>query len=186
MGCCLFALFLTTRAAATAAEDAPDVEAFYAQQAPPPATDEAAILVVQADGTGVPILRPRVTAAPVRLGKGQKHGGKKEATLTATYTIAPATRTREAVVESLFAAAGAAGPARAAPPERTGPQGHGATGPAPVGDAGRQRCRADRGRRAPRGATGHTSPTASRRPMGVRPYRSACSGSSPPSRLCWT
>ncbi len=105
------------------AEDAPDVEAFYAQQAPPPVTDEAAILVVQADGKGVPILRPTTTTAPVRLGKGQKHGGKKEATLTATYTIAPAIRTPEAVVESLFAAAGTAGSARAAQPERTGPQG---------------------------------------------------------------
>ena len=105
------------------AEDAPDVEAFYAQQAPPPVTDEAAILVVQADGKGVPILRPTTTTAPVRLGKGQKHGGKKEATLTATYTIAPAIRTPEAVVESLFAAAGTAGSARADQPERTGPQG---------------------------------------------------------------
>ena len=105
------------------AEDAPDVEAFYAQQAPPPVTDEAAILVVQADGKGVPILRPTTTTTPVRLGKGQKHGGKKEATLTATYTIAPAIRTPEAVVESLFAAAGTAGSARADQPERTGPQG---------------------------------------------------------------
>jgi len=104
------------------AEDAPAVEAFYAQQAPPPVTEEATILVVQADGKGVPILRRATpatpaTAPPVRLGKGQKHGGKKEATLTATYTIAPAVRTPEAVVESLFAAA-----ADAAGQERTGPQ----------------------------------------------------------------
>jgi len=105
------------------AEDAPDVETFYAQQAPPPVTDEAAILVVQADGKGVPILRPATTTAPVRLSKGQKHGGKKEATLTATYTIAPAIRPPEAVVESLFAAAGTPGSARADRPERTGPQG---------------------------------------------------------------
>ncbi len=88
------------------AEDAPGVEAFYAQQAPPPPTEEAPILVVQADGKGVPILHRTGDAAavapPVRLGKGQKHGGKKEATLTALYTIAPAVRTPEAVVESLF------------------------------------------------------------------------------------
>ena len=101
-------------------EDAPEGAAFYAQQAPPPGADEAAILVVQADGKGVPILRPRVTEAPVRLGKGQKHGGKKEATLTATYTIAPAVRTPEAVVESLFAPAATA---LASQQERTGPQG---------------------------------------------------------------
>ncbi len=104
-------------------EDAPEVEAFYARQAPPPPTEEATILVVQADGKGVPILRrpTPATTIPVRLGKGQKHGGKKEATLTALYTIAPAVRTPEAVVESLFADA----PDTGAPPAahaRTGPQ----------------------------------------------------------------
>jgi hypothetical protein len=90
------------------AEDAPEVEAFYAQEGPPP-EEEAAILVLQADGKGVPIVRPPAGAAgtpapagPVRLGKGQKRGGKKEATLTAVYTIAPAVRTPEDVVESLF------------------------------------------------------------------------------------
>jgi len=106
-------------------EDAPEVEAFYAQQAPPPPTEEAPILVVQADGKGVPLLRrtTTATAAPVRLGKGQKHGGKKEATLTALYTIAPAVRTPAAVVESLFAATQT--PTAAADPlahARTGPQ----------------------------------------------------------------
>jgi hypothetical protein len=90
------------------AEDAPAVEAFYAQRAPPPAEGEAPILVLQADGKGVPIRRPRASAsapgAPgaVRRGKGQKRGGKKEATLTAVYTIAPTVRTPEEVVESLF------------------------------------------------------------------------------------
>jgi len=111
---------LQEQVAEDAPEDAPEGAAFYTQQAPPPVSDEAAILVVQADGKGVPILRPNVTEAPVRLGKGQKHGGKKEATLTATYTIAPAVRTPEAVVESLFAAAGSA---LASQQERTGPQG---------------------------------------------------------------
>jgi hypothetical protein len=91
-------------------EDGPEVAAFYARQAPPELTEEAAILVVQADGKGVPILRPSRVPAPVRLGKGQKHGGKKEATLTGVYTIAPLVRTPEAVAESLFA-------------DRTAPQG---------------------------------------------------------------
>ena len=69
------------------AQDAPAVEAFYAQQGPPPPEEEAAILVLQADGKGVPILRSPAAATrtpdPLRLGKGQKRGGKKEATLTA-------------------------------------------------------------------------------------------------------
>jgi hypothetical protein len=83
-------------------EDGPEVEAFYAQQAPPEPVEEAALLIVQADGKGVPILRPSTTPSPVRLSKGQKHGGKKEATLTGVSTIAPLVRTPEAVVESLF------------------------------------------------------------------------------------
>jgi len=105
----LLGLALSTRTLQEqVAEDAPAVEAFYARQAPPPPGEEAAILVVQADGKGVPILRPLTAAAgtpaPLRLGKGQKRGGKKEATLTAVYTIAPAVRTPEEVVESLFRA----------------------------------------------------------------------------------
>jgi hypothetical protein len=39
------------------AEDAGDVETFYAQQPPPPPASEAALLVVQADGKGVPMVR---------------------------------------------------------------------------------------------------------------------------------
>ncbi len=101
----LLGLALSTRTLQEqVAEDAPEVEAFYAQQGPPPPEQEAAILVLQADGKGVPILRPTTAAAPapLRLGKGQKRGGKKEATLTAIYTIAPAVRTPEEVVGSLF------------------------------------------------------------------------------------
>ena len=126
----LLGLALSTRTLQEqGAEDAPEVEAFYAQQGPPPVEEEATLLVVQADGKGVPILRPPAAAdtaeppAPVRLGKGQKRGGKKEATLTAVYTIAPAVRTPEEVVESLFrtSADGDAATERA-PGEREGPQ----------------------------------------------------------------
>ncbi len=102
----LLGLALSTRTLGEqVAEDAPTVDAFDAQQAPPPPEEEAAIVVLQADGKGVPIVRSSATAgtpAPLRLGKGQKRGGKKEATLTAIYTIAPAVRTPEDVVESLF------------------------------------------------------------------------------------
>ena len=120
----LFGLALSSRLVQEQlAEDAPAVAAFYAEQPAPPVAEEASILVVQADGKGVPILRPTTTPTPVRLGKGQKYGGKKEAILTAVYTIAPAVRTAESVVASLFdtpadeATAGAPEPA-----ERTGPQ----------------------------------------------------------------
>jgi hypothetical protein len=120
----LFGLALSSRMAAEQlAEDAPAVEAYYAEQGPPPPAEEAAVLVVQADGKGVPILRPTTTPTPVRLGKGQKYGGKKEATLTAVYTIAPAVRTPESVAASLFDTPSEEPPSAAiAPEERPGPQ----------------------------------------------------------------
>jgi len=65
-------------------------------------------------------VRPCPQPAPLRLGKGQKHGGKKEAVLTAVYTIAPAVRTPTAVVQSLFAPSAA--PAAAEPRARSGPR----------------------------------------------------------------
>jgi hypothetical protein len=84
------------------AEDACDVEAFYAQQPPPPLTGEASLLVIQADGKGVPMVRATSAEPKVRLGKGDKHSRKKEAVVTGLYTIAPQPRTPAAVVASLF------------------------------------------------------------------------------------
>jgi hypothetical protein len=84
------------------AEDAGDVEAFYAQQPPPPPVDEAALLVIQADGKGVPMVRTTPAEPKVRLGKGDKHSRKKEAIVTGLYTIAPHPRTPAEVVASLF------------------------------------------------------------------------------------
>lgn len=84
------------------AEDAADVEAFYAQPAAPAPASEAVLLVVQADGKGVPIVRPPAGEPKVRLGKGAKHSRKKEAVVTGLYTIAPHPRTPEEVITSLF------------------------------------------------------------------------------------
>lgn len=76
------------------AADAQDVAAFYAQPAsardPRPA---GSILVVQADGKGVPMVQPRLEHPPLRLGKGQKRTKKKEAIVTSLYSIAPFVRT---------------------------------------------------------------------------------------------
>ncbi len=99
----ILGLELSTQAiSALVAEDAGDVEAFYAQQAPPASTSEAAILVVQADGKGVPIVRTTAAEPQVRLGKGDKHSRKKEAVVTGLYTIAPHPRTPTEVIASLF------------------------------------------------------------------------------------
>lgn len=85
------------------ASDACDVAAFYEQlpeTAPP--TPLGSILVAQADGKGVPMLQPPVASTPVRLGKGQKRTKKKEAIVTALYTIAPYVRTPQQVLSALL------------------------------------------------------------------------------------
>ena len=82
--------------------DGADVEAWYEQKPAPPASEEAEILVIQADGKGVPMVLEEDVEAKVRLGKGQKRGRKKEAVVTTLYTIAPAPRSPEEVVDNLF------------------------------------------------------------------------------------
>lgn len=86
------------------AEHAPAVEAFYAQQAPPPAAEEGVLLVAQADGKGVPMVRPanEDVPKPARRGKGAKKSRKKEAIATSLYTIDRYARTAQDVVDALF------------------------------------------------------------------------------------
>ncbi len=80
-----------------------DVTTFYAQPAEPAAPVPAAtILVVQADGKGVPMVQPPTQAPSVRLAKGQKRTKKKEAVVTGLYTIPPYPRTPQAVVAALL------------------------------------------------------------------------------------
>jgi hypothetical protein len=84
-------------------QDAQDVASFYAR--PPASTDVAmagSILVVQADGKGVPMVQPACAEAPLRLSKGQKRTKKKEAIVTSLYTIAPYLRTPADVRSALL------------------------------------------------------------------------------------
>ena len=83
-------------------EDAGEVEAFYEQKVAPPPEVEGPILVVQADGKGVPMLRAEPAAKPARLSKGQKRTKKKEAVVTALSTIEPYHRTPQEVVGALL------------------------------------------------------------------------------------
>jgi hypothetical protein len=83
-------------------EDAVDVETFYEHKPVPPPQEEDAILVVQADGKGVPMVRKETAPRVARRGKGKKRTKKKEAVVTASYTIAPYSRTPEQVVERLM------------------------------------------------------------------------------------
>jgi len=83
-------------------EDAVDVDAFYEQKAVPPLESEGPILVIQADGKGVPMVRDEPARPSARRGKGEKRTKKKEAVVTAIYTIEPYHRTPEQVVEALM------------------------------------------------------------------------------------
>jgi hypothetical protein len=84
-------------------QDARDVAAFYDQPPDPQLpTPLGTILVAQADGKGVPIVQPKPATRPLRLGKGQKRTKKKEAIVTALYTIAPYVRTPQVVLAALL------------------------------------------------------------------------------------
>lgn len=83
-------------------EDAIDVDAFYEQKPVPLPQEEGAILVVQADGKGVPMVRKETAPRVARRGKGKKRTKKKEAVVTAIYTIEPYKRTPEAVADRLM------------------------------------------------------------------------------------
>jgi hypothetical protein len=78
-----------------------DVTTFYEQPAAPTAPPPVGtILVVPADGKGVPMVQPPPESSSVRLGKGQMHTKKKESVVTGLY--APYRRTPQEVVAALL------------------------------------------------------------------------------------
>ncbi len=85
------------------AADAADVAAFYARPADPAAAVPLGTrLVAQADGKGVPLVLPPRGTRPARRGKGQPPATKREAIVTALYTVAPYPRSPQAVVAALL------------------------------------------------------------------------------------
>jgi len=99
----LLGIQLSTRALdENIATDATEVKAYYDQKPAPPPESEAPILVIQADGKGVPMILAEPAEKKIRLGKGEKRGQKKEAVVTTVYSIAPKPRTPEEVVASFF------------------------------------------------------------------------------------
>jgi len=99
----ILGLLLSKQALETAVEeDAADVEAFYEQKAALPSETEGSILVVQADGKGVPMVRDESAKQPARRGKGEKKTKKKESVVTAIYTIAPYLRAPQQVADALL------------------------------------------------------------------------------------
>ena len=100
----LLGVSLSLQAIETSVADAAgDVTALSTQPVEPrPRPTDGAILVVQADGTWVPLVQPAPVTPPVRLGKGQKRTKKQEAVVTSLYTIAPDPRTPQDVVAALL------------------------------------------------------------------------------------
>ena len=79
------------------------VEQFRLQQPVPSASEEAEILVVTADGKGVPMRRPIEERARhgVRRRKGEKANKKQMAAVGAVYSIAPFVRTPDEVIDEV-------------------------------------------------------------------------------------
>jgi len=116
---------LSVQAIETAvAEDAIDVAVYLTE--PPAAAPEppGCLLVVQADGKGVPMVPSATGIATgqreVRRKRGQPPGTKREAIVTAVYTIAPTPRRPEDVLATLLPPDGAAA---SAVPDRSRPVG---------------------------------------------------------------
>jgi len=78
-----------------------DVESFYDSQPAVSPEREGEILVSAIDGKGVPTVKDEPAEHKVRLARGEKLGHKKEATVSAVYTIKPYERTAEEIVSEV-------------------------------------------------------------------------------------
>jgi hypothetical protein len=78
------------------------VASYYEQQLPPQPDEQETILVVSADGKGIPMNREHSPPLAARRGKGSKKTAKKDATVTALYTIAPYRRSADEVLHALL------------------------------------------------------------------------------------
>ena len=67
----------------------------------PSQTEEKELLIISADGKGIPMKKERSLKKKKRLKKGEKPGKKKMSTVTTVYTIERHIRTAEKIVESV-------------------------------------------------------------------------------------
>ena len=77
------------------------VASYYETQAVPDTPTEDTILVVSADGKGIPMTRKDSPPPEARRGRGDKKTAKKDATVTALYTIAPYKRCCDDIIRAL-------------------------------------------------------------------------------------
>ena len=100
------------------------VEGFWAEQTPVPAARAEQVIVLSADGKGVPMRKPATapSIAAHQHQKGPKPGRKKMAVVGAVYQVDRYRRTPEEVVEALFREPGAAALRDEATPARPVPE----------------------------------------------------------------
>lgn len=87
---------------ASAADQSDYMEDYYAQRPPPETPVQDTILVVTADGKGIPMTRKDSPPPSARRGKGKNKTATKEAIITAGYTVAPYVRTGEDIIHALL------------------------------------------------------------------------------------
>jgi len=75
--------------------------AYYDAYSPPETPPQDTILVVSADGKGIPMTRQDSPPPEARRGRGQKKTAKKEATVTTLYTIEPYPRDVDDIIRAL-------------------------------------------------------------------------------------
>ncbi len=85
------------------ADQAVYVDDYYDQRPAPKTPDGDTILVVTADGKGIPMARQDSPPPQARRSKGQKKTAKKKAIVTAAYTVAPYRRTSDDIIQALLA-----------------------------------------------------------------------------------
>jgi hypothetical protein len=78
-----------------------DVQPFYEQLPAPAADKEGELLVATVDGKGVPIRPEEPQGQKIRIGPGEKPNKKKEAVVSAVYTIERYPRTPEDVIREI-------------------------------------------------------------------------------------
>ncbi len=83
-------------------EQALYVEDYYAQHDVPATPAQDTILVITADGKGIPMTRQDSPPPAARRGKGQPKTAKKEAVVTALYSVAPYVRDSQDILAALL------------------------------------------------------------------------------------
>jgi len=81
----------------SASDQATHMATYYAHPPPLPTPAQDTILVVTADGKGIPMIRKDSPPPSARRGKGKNKTATKEAIVTASYSIAPYIRTSDSI-----------------------------------------------------------------------------------------